>query len=130
MKKFIKKGASLVGLVAAGAIGAAALAPTASADASQFLADATDAGFYNNLGPSAELHVGYWACNSISYGYRPIAVARDLWLSSPMDAYASGKFVGIAVRDLCPQYFDLAVVDVLTELNIEGYTGPGPGALV
>lgn len=128
--KFIKKGATLAGLVTAGAIGAAALAPTASASPSSFLNDMDANGFYHDNGYGAELQAGYSVCNSISNGWRPIAVAHDLWLSSQLDAYNSGRFTAIAVRDLCPQYAHLTYADALTELTIQNYTGPGPGTLV
>ena len=113
MKKFIKKGATLAGLVAAGAIGAAALAPTASASPSSFISNMDANGFYNGNGYGAELQVGYSVCNSIAYGWRPIAVAHGLWLTTQLDAYESGQFTAIAVSDLCPQYAYLTYADAL-----------------
>ena len=129
MKKFINKGAALAGLVAAGAIGAAALAPTASASPSSFISSMDANGFYNGNGYGAELQVGYSVCNSIANGWRPIAVAHGLWLTTQLDAFQSGQFTAIAVSDLCPQYAYLTYADALTELAISNYSGPSPSIL-
>jgi hypothetical protein len=115
---------------AIGGLGAAALGATAPANASSvdFIGDVTDAGMYNGYGNGAELAVGYHVCNSIASGYRPLAVAHDLWLHSQLDQYQAGEFVGIAVRDLCPQFTDLTIADVHVALGDDGNGGsPGTG---
>ena len=126
MKLTKKKAASLAGLLVAGAMSAAALAPEAHADSYDFTVDAYNAGFYNSRGTGAQLSVGYSVCNDIAAGYRPLAVARNLWRASPLSAYDAGRFVGIAVRDLCPEYTYLAVGDVIATL---GYGPSGPSSL-
>ena len=115
MKKMIVGGLAAV----AAAIGSAAF-PAASAHAdtvdtdtaaaatvaaSQFTADVTNAGFYNRGGAGAQLLVGIDVCNKLDAGSTPAEVSNDLYVHSGLSAFGSGRFVGIAVRDLCPWHF-------------------------
>jgi hypothetical protein len=100
-------------LVNAAVVGASALAifaalPTsgmavAHADADSFLTDMEAAGFDNGSGNGAEIRVGYRVCAEIAGGISALKAADDLWLNSHLDHQEAGQFVGIAIRDLCPQ---------------------------
>ena len=70
--------------------------------AAQFTQDVTNAGFYNSGGASAELLVGITACNRLDDGWTPAAEVKDLYENTSLNAFNSGRFVGIAMRDLCP----------------------------
>lgn len=70
--------------------------------AAQFTQDVTNAGFYNSGGASAQLLIGITACNRLDDGWTPAAEAKDLYENTSLNAFGSGRFVGIAMRDLCP----------------------------
>jgi hypothetical protein len=80
-------------------------AAAATVAASQFTADVTDAGFYNQYGAGAQLLVGINVCNQLDAGWTPAQASDSLYAHSGMSAFGSGRFVGIAVRDLCPRHF-------------------------
>ncbi|BBY05425.1 DUF732 domain-containing protein [Mycobacterium noviomagense] len=115
MKKIIVGG---LAAVAAGIGSAAFPAASAHADtldtdaaaaaavaASQFTADVTNAGFYNQGGAGAQLVVGINVCNKLDAGSTPAEASNDLYVHSGLSDFGSGRFVGIAVRDLCPWHF-------------------------
>jgi hypothetical protein len=113
MKKMIIGGLAAVAAAIGIAVAAPAHADGVSTDtafavtvaASQFTADVTNAGFYNQGGAGAQLMVGIDICNELDAGWTPAAAAHDVYVRSDLSAYGSGQFVGIAVRDLCPWHF-------------------------
>ena len=80
-------------------------AAEATLAASQFTADVTNAGFYNQGGAGAQLVVGINVCNQLDAGWTPAQASDKLYAHSGLSAFGSGQFVGIAVRDLCPWHF-------------------------
>lgn len=80
-------------------------AVAATVAASQFTADVTNAGFYNQGGAGAQLIVGLNVCNKLDAGSTPAQESNDLYVHSGLSAFNSGRFVGIAMRDLCPWHF-------------------------
>jgi hypothetical protein len=95
-------------VVGASAIAIFAAVPTsgtavAHADTDSFLTDMESAGFDNGGGNGAEIRVGYHVCAEVAGGASPLQAADDLWLNSHLDHQGARQFVGIAIRDLCPQ---------------------------
>jgi hypothetical protein len=80
-------------------------AAAATVAASQFTADVTNAGFYNQSGAGAQLLLGINVCNQLDAGWTPSQASNNLYVHSDLSAFGSGRFVGIAVRDLCPWHF-------------------------
>jgi hypothetical protein len=67
-----------------------------------FVNDMRVAGLYGD--PATEIAAGEAVCSRIAAGETQFAIAWDLhnrWNTSGTD---TGRFVGISVRDLCPQY--------------------------
>ena len=95
--------AALVGAAITATVG---LASPAHADASSFLVDVTNLGFYNGNGANAELNVGYDVCHDLDSGQTPNQVIRSYWLETGIPTLSEAdQFVGIAARDLCPWHF-------------------------
>jgi cytolysin (calcineurin-like family phosphatase) len=133
MKKMIVGGLAAVAAALSIAAASPAQAHADSTDAtiaainaaSQFTADVTNAGFYNQGGAASQLLVGIDACNRLDAGWTPAQVTNDLYVHSGLSAFGSGRFVGIAVRDLCPWHFGQDFFQSMPH----GGSGSGTGTL-
>ena len=109
MKKFIKKGASLVGLVAAGAIGAAALAPTAQANTQGGLNDKSGWAYATELTFDGEYEtaeqatsLAYTICGLRGQGYSEEYIRHTMEIKYSVSL--SVDVVGGAEFHFCPGY--------------------------
>lgn len=77
---------------------------TAHADVTSYLTDMEDAGFFNHDGNAAEISVGKGICADLIQGGSVTWEIDDMWKQSHLEHARAAEFVGIAVRDLCPQF--------------------------
>jgi hypothetical protein len=105
---------TLAGIAGALAIGCAG-ANLAHADngTTEFLSDARVAGFANTLGDGGLLTQGFWVCRQIDHGHPVLDIAARYQLINDVSQSQAGKFVGLAIRDLCPWH----VPEALRALN-------------
>jgi Protein of unknown function (DUF732) len=68
----------------------------------QFMSDVTKAGFQNPYGPKQQLADGIHTCLNIDHGSTATEQARLMWTYGYFTQYEAGRFVSLAVRDLCP----------------------------
>jgi hypothetical protein len=93
--------AVMVGLL--GPLGAVA---TAHADTNddKFLAALKSEGITDHVSPDHAIEAGHVVCQKLDQGRTPSQVAADVVGSSNMPAYHAGYFVGVSIKEYCPQY--------------------------
>jgi len=86
-----------------GPLGAVA---TAHADTNddKFLAALKSEGITDHVSPNHAIEAGHVVCQKLDQGRTPSQVAADVVGSSSMPAYHAGYFVGVSIKEYCPQY--------------------------
>lgn len=99
----------LVAMVVAllGSLGAVS---TAHADTNddKFLKALKSEGITDHVSPNHAIEAGHIVCQKLAQGMTPNQVANDVLNSSNMPAYHSGYFVGVSIKEYCPQYMPKA----------------------
>jgi hypothetical protein len=95
----------LVAVVVAllGPVGAAA---TAHADTNddKFLKALKSEGITDHVSANHAIEAGHMVCQKLDQGMTPNQVAADVLNSSSTPAYHAGYFVGVSIKEYCPQY--------------------------
>jgi hypothetical protein len=79
---------------------------TAHADTNdnKFLAALKSQGITDHVSPNHAIEAGHMVCQKLDQGMTPSQVAADVVNSSNMPAYHVGYFVGVSIKEYCPQY--------------------------
>ena len=79
---------------------------TAHADTNdnKFLAALKTEGITDHLSPDHAIEAAHSVCQKLDGGETPTQVANDVLNSSTMPAYHAGYFVGVSIKEYCPQY--------------------------
>ncbi|AGC61358.1 hypothetical protein MULP_01391 [Mycobacterium liflandii 128FXT] len=79
-------------------------------------ADAVDDAFLNAVrshginfaSPQAAIMAGHQVCNALDSGRQKSDVAGDVAVSSSLDGYRAGYFVGVSIAAYCPRHHSQA----------------------
>jgi hypothetical protein len=95
----------LVAVMAAflGPLGAVSIAHADTND-TKFLAALKSEGITDHVSPNHAIEAGHMVCQKLDQGVTPSDVAADVVNSSSMPAYHAGYFVGVSIKEYCPQY--------------------------
>jgi hypothetical protein len=105
MKKSMRAFATLIaGAGAMAAIGLAAPVAHADTNDAKFLAALKSEGITDHVSPQHAIEAGHIVCQKLDAGQTPTQVANDVLSSSAMPAYHSGYFVGVSIKEYCPQH--------------------------
>ncbi|OMC07767.1 DUF732 domain-containing protein [Mycobacterium sp. SP-6446] len=87
-------------------LGPFAAVSTAHADTNddKFLKALKSEGITDHVSASHAIEAGHMVCQKLDQGMTPNQVAADVLNSSSMPAYHSGYFVGVSIKEYCPQY--------------------------
>jgi len=79
---------------------------TARADSNdqKFLSMLQKEGITDHVSASHAIEAGHMVCQKLDGGASPSDVATDVVNSSNMPAYHAGYFVGVSIKEYCPQY--------------------------
>jgi len=86
-----------------GPLGAVATAQADTND-NKFLAALKSEGITDHISPNHAIEAGHVVCDKLDQGRTPDQVAADVIQSSNMPAYHAGYFVGVSIKEYCPQY--------------------------
>lgn len=86
-----------------GPLGAVAIAHADTND-SKFLNALKAEGITDHVSPDHAIAAGHMVCQKLDQGSTPNQVAADVVNSSNMPAYHAGYFVGVSIKEYCPQY--------------------------
>ena len=104
MKKSMRAFATLIAAAgAAGAIGLAAPVAHADTNDGKFLAALKAEGITDHVSPQHAIEAAHTVCQKLDAGQTPTQVANDVLNSSTMPAYHAGYFVGVGIKEYCPQ---------------------------
>jgi Protein of unknown function (DUF732) len=94
----------LVAVMAAflGPLGAVSIAHADTND-TKFLAALKSEGITDHVSPNHAIEAGHMVCQKLDQGVTPSDVAADV-VNSNMPAYHAGYFVGVSIKEYCPQY--------------------------
>lgn len=70
----------------------------------KFLAALKSEGITDHVSPNHAIEAGHVVCQKLDQGMTPSQVAADVVNSSNMPAYHAGYFVGVSIKEYCPQY--------------------------
>ncbi|OMC52057.1 hypothetical protein A5745_01860 [Mycobacterium sp. IS-2888] len=96
----------LIVAVVVAVLGPFAAVPTAHADTNddKFLKALKSEGITDHVSANHAIEAGHMVCQKLDQGMTPNQVAADVLNSSSMPAYHSGYFVGVSIKEYCPQY--------------------------
>ena len=86
-----------------GPLGAVSTAHADSKD-DKFLSILRQEGITDHVSPAHAIEAGHMVCQKLDGGASPADVANDVVNSSNMPAYHAGYFVGVSIKEYCPQY--------------------------
>ena len=86
-----------------GQLGAVSTAHADTNDA-KFLKALKSEGITDHVSPNHAIEAGHMVCQKLDQGASPSDVAADVLNSSNMPAYHAGYFVGVSIKEYCPQY--------------------------
>ena len=83
---------------------------TARADSNddKFISMLKQEGITDHVSPAHAIEAGHMVCQKLDQGMTPSQVAADVVNSSNMPAYHAGYFVGVSIKEYCPQYMPKA----------------------
>ena len=92
--------------VAVALLGPLSAVSTAHADTNdnKFLAILNQEGITDHVSANHAIEAGHMVCQKLDQGMKPNDVAADVINSSNMPAYHAGYFVGVSIKEYCPQY--------------------------
>ncbi|HWF30167.1 MAG TPA: DUF732 domain-containing protein [Mycobacterium sp.] len=93
--------AVMVALV--GPLGAVAVAHADNND-DKFLKALKSEGITDHVSANHAIEAGHVVCQKLDQGMTANQVAADVLNSSNMPAYHAGYFVGVSIKEYCPQY--------------------------
>jgi hypothetical protein len=70
----------------------------------KFLTALKSEGITDPVSPSHAIETGHVVCQKLDQGATPSQVAADVVNRSNMPAYHAGYFVGVSIKEYCPQY--------------------------
>lgn len=87
-------------------LGPFAAMSTAHADTNddKFLKALKSEGITDHVSANHAIEAGHMVCQKLDQGMTPNQVAADVLNSSSMPAYHAGYFVGVSIKEYCPQY--------------------------
>ncbi|MEB3981391.1 DUF732 domain-containing protein [Mycobacterium sp. 663a-19] len=70
----------------------------------KFLKALKSEGITDHVSTGHAIEAGHTVCSKLDQGMTPSQVAADVINSSNMPAYHAGYFVGVSIKEYCPQY--------------------------